>query len=260
MKKLGILVVSALFIFTACAPRVAQAPAASAGSGETKFVAGGAPELLIDYQLNTAAADSNNYFTFKGPIRYMAAEKDTLDATTGASAKGSTHFFQPYLLDVKGKAAFPSGMRGLFLFAVGPFASTQNDNLTVAKAADGVITVQFAHRGTAYKIVTDAQGKLSFPIGSYQKRGIGFIQGAGPQVISTDFSSDGTAAGIDWAKVWDSSIAGGKEIQAGVTTKTGAIVSDGVAPDSMFWWNGDLQFTYENSILTIKGSLSSAKR
>src|SRR5512145_1727740 len=93
-----------------------------------------AQDLKIDYQVNVAAADPANYFSFIGPIRYMSADKDTLDATTGASAKGSTHFFQPYLLDVKGKQTMPSGLRGLFLFAVAAKTQRVDDNLTVTKA------------------------------------------------------------------------------------------------------------------------------
>ena len=59
--------------------------------GATAF----AQDLKIDFQVNVAAADTGNYFTFTGPIRYMAADKDTLDATSGASKAGSTHFLCP---------------------------------------------------------------------------------------------------------------------------------------------------------------------
>ena len=101
-----------------------------------------AQDLKIDFQVNVAADDPANYFTFAGPIRYMAVTKDTLDATTGASKQGSTHLFQPYLLDVKGKNTLPSGLRGLFLFAVAAKTQRPDDNLTVTKASDGTITVQ----------------------------------------------------------------------------------------------------------------------
>ena len=219
-----------------------------------------AQDLKIDYQLNVAAADPANYFTFTGPIRYMAADKDTLDATTGASKAGSTHFFQPYLLDVKGKQTLPSGLRGLFLFAVAAPTQRTDDNLTVTKAADGTITIQFAHRGTAYGLITDKSGKFTFPRGTYFRRPIGFIQGAGPQVISTDFSADGTAAKIDWGKVWNRSIAGGKEIKAGVANKTGTVTDDNGVADAMFGWDGTLQVTFERNILKIVGGLNAVKK
>jgi len=219
-----------------------------------------AQDLKIDYQVNVAADDPGNYFTFTGPIRYMAAEKDTLDATTGASKLGSTHIFMPYLYDVKGKAVLPTGLRGLFLFAVAPKDQRIVDNLTVSKAADGVITVQYVHRGTAYKLVTDKNGKFTFPKGDFVRRPIGFIQGTNPQVIHTDFSADGSAAKVNWAKVWDAKIPGGKEIKAGVATKTGEITDDNGVADAMYSWNGELQVTFDKNILKISGGLTAVKR
>lgn len=218
-----------------------------------------AQDLKIDYQVNVAAADTANYFTFTGPIRYMAADKDTLDATSGASKAGSTHFFMPYLYDVKGKAVLPSGLRGLFLFAVSPVTQRTDDNLTASKAADGVITVQYIHRGTAYKLVTDKNGKFSFPKGDYTRRAVGFIQGAGPQVISTDFSANGSSATANWAKIWDPKTPDGKEIKAGVANKTGKITDDNGVADGMFKWEGELQVTLNGSILKIAGGLNAVK-
>lgn len=219
-----------------------------------------AQDLKIDYQVNVAAEDPANHFSFSGPIRYMAADKDTLDATTGASKLGSTHIFMPYLYDVKGKAVLPLGLRGLFLFAVAPKDQRIIDNLTVSKAADGVITVQYVHRGTAYKLVTDKNGKFTFPRGNFARRTIGFIQGSNPQVIHTDFSADGTAAKVNWAKVWDAKIPGGKEIKDGVITKTGTILDDNGVADAMYSWNGELQVTFEKNILKISGGLTANKQ
>jgi hypothetical protein len=218
-----------------------------------------AQDLKIDQQVNVAAADPANYFTFAGPIRYMAADKDTLDATTGASKKNSTELFMPYLYDVKGKAVLPTGLRNYFLFAVAAVTQRTDDNLTVSKAADGVITIQYAHRGTAYKLETDKTGAFTFPKGDYVRRQIGYIQGAGPQVIGSDFSADGTAAKIDWKKVWDAKIAAGKEIKAGVAAKTGAITDDNGVADGMFRWEGKLQVTFDKNILKVAGGLSSVK-
>ncbi len=228
-----------------------------------------AQDLKIDYQVNVAAADAANYFTFTGPIRYMAADKDTVevpsknhpDAVSGASKQHSTEMFQPYRLDVKGKNVFPDGLRGLFLFAVSPNQQRLDDNLTATKASDGTITIRYIHRGTAYELVTDKTGAFNFPNGiHFRKRNIGYIQGAGPQVIHSDFSSDGTAAKVDWRKVWDRSIAGGKEIKAGVATKTGTETPDNAAPDSMFYWEGKLQVSLDGNILKIAGGLNAVKR
>jgi hypothetical protein len=219
-----------------------------------------AQDLKIDYQCNVVAEDPANYFSFTGPIRYMAAEKDTLDATTGASKAGSTHFFQPYLLDVKGKNTLPNALRGLFLFAVAPKTQRTDDNLTVSKAPDGVITIQYVHRGTAYRLVTDKAGKLSFPKGDYSRRPIGYIQGAGPQVLSGDFSADGSSAKVDWKKVWDPKTPSGKEIKAGVAAKTGPIADDNGVEDAMFGWTGSLQASFDGKILKISGGLNAVKK
>jgi hypothetical protein len=218
-----------------------------------------AQDLKIDCQLNVASDDSANYFTFTGPIRYMASDKDTLDATTGASKSNSTHTFMPYLYDVKGKAALPTGLRGLFLFAVAPKDQRIVDNLTVSKSG-GVITVQYTHRGTAYKLETNKNGQFTFPKGDFVRRPIGYIKGAGPQVISTDFSSNGNADRVDWRKVWNSSIPGGKEIKAGVANKTGTITDDNGEAAAMFGWDGTLQASFERNILKISGGLNAVKK
>jgi len=218
-----------------------------------------AQDLKIESVLELAQTAKANYFTFVGPIRYMAADKDHVDAATGASIKNSTEMFQPYLLDVKGKNTMPSGLRGLFLFSVAVPEQRVLDNLTVTKAG-GVITVRYVHRGTAYELVTDASGKFTFPQGNYRRRAIGFIEGEGPQVISKDFSADGTAAKVDWNKVWDEKIAGGKEVAAGKPAKTGAITSDNGVPEAMFGWDGSLQVTFDAGVLKIAGGLNAVKR
>ena len=85
------------------------------------FLLGGvifAADLSVDYQVDTSGRTKTSYFSFKGPIRYMEADKDHYDAVSGASLKKSTEMFQPYRYDVKGKNALADGLRGLFLFGV----------------------------------------------------------------------------------------------------------------------------------------------
>ncbi len=219
-----------------------------------------AQDLKIDYNLDLNPGAKTSYFSFTGPIRSVAVDKDHLDAATGASVLNSTVLFQAYLYDVKGKAAMSSGLRGLFLYAVGAANERTDDNLAISKAADGVITVRYVHRGTAYEIQTDKTGKLEFPNGTFRKRVVGFIAGEGPQVISKDFSSDGTAAKVDWSKVWDDKIASGKEIASGNAAKTGAIASDTADPASMYFWSGALQCTFDKNVLKISGGLNVTKR
>jgi hypothetical protein len=231
---------------------VAQAPAAP--------VSDNSQDLKISYRLNTAAPDSENYFSFAGNIRYMAAEKDHADATTGASALGSTHLFNAYLYDVEGKATMSSGLRGMFLFGVTPYSQIEGDKFVASKAADGTITIQYVHRGTAYRIVTDKSGKLSFPNGTFEQRAIGYIVGGGPQVISKDFSADGTAETVDYAKVWNSGVAGGKLVDTTSDKKTGNIAKNIADAAAQYYFDGTLQVGLENNILTVNGTLTAVHR
>lgn len=251
------------FSMIGCSKAEEPAPvqaAAAAPAPAPAPVSDGTEDLKISYQLNLAKADADNYFSFTGNIRYMAVDKDHADEVSGASALGSTHLFQSYLYDVEGKATLSSGLRGLFLFGVNPYDQVEIDNLNASKAADGTITIQYAHRGTAYRIKTDASGNLVFPKGSFEQRAIGYITGGNPQVISKDFSADGTAATIDWTKVWDKSVASGKLVDETTTKKTGDIVPNVANPASMYYFDGALKVTLDNDILTINGALTAVGR
>jgi hypothetical protein len=192
-------------------------------------------------------------------------DKDTLDAATGASVKKSTTLFTAYQTDVLGKAAFPGGVRNLLLFPVATQATRTEDNLQVSKAANGAITVQFVHRGVAYGIITDNTGQINLgpagPVNGTQiyMRTIGYIQGAGPQVLHTDFSPDGTAAKVNYGAVWNPSTPSGKTV-GNTQNKTGGRIVDGPDPASLFYWTGSLQAGFDNSILKISGTLKANKR
>jgi hypothetical protein len=219
-----------------------------------------AQELSIKYQYNTAGPDSGNFLSFKSPLRYVAVEKDTFDGVSGASKFKSTTLFSPIQTDMTGKATFPSGLRGLLLYPVSSYDLCIEDNLRVSKGSNGVITIMYAHRGTAYRISTDRNGQIGLPRGNFLLRAIGYIEGHNPQVIAKDFSSTGGAAGIDWNRVWDAKVAGGKEVSPGVAARTGTIQNDYGDLTAMFNWDGTLNVTYNEPILTITGSLKSVKR
>jgi hypothetical protein len=218
-----------------------------------------AQDLTIDYRYNTAGPDSGNYLSYTSAIRYIAAEKDSFDAVSGASRQKSTSLFAPIQWDIMGRATISGGFRGLLLYPVAPNSIPKEDNLHVYREGN-IITAEYAHRGVAYRIRTDQQGNISFPRGSYVMRTIGYIKGHDPQVISTDFSPDKTAGSIDWRKVWDPAVPSGKTIDAGSEAKTGPIQNDYGDMMAMFNWDGTLQVSLENSILTIKGVLRPVKR
>ena len=239
MKQLTfsvLIIVLAVSFFTACSPKT-EVAAPAAPAMESAPVSDGSEDLVIDYMANVAGADQGNYFKWKGNVRYMAAE-DSYDAASGASEAGSTHLFMMYLYDVEAKETMTSGLRGLFLYGINGAEAAQNDKLEAMKGSDGTITVQYVHRGTAFRFTTDSDGVLSLPDGSIESRKIGT-----PQEIESEFSSDGTAQGVDYATVWESGAA-----------------HAGPAADSMYFWDGDLQFGLDGDNLTIQGVLTAVAR
>jgi hypothetical protein len=224
-------------------------------------LAGGlsAQDLSIDYRYDTSGPAQGNYLTYRSAIRYIAADKDAFDAASGASKQKSTSLFAPIQTDIMGRATISGGFRSLLMFPLAPDATRIEDNLHVYKEGP-VITMEYAHRGAAYRIQTDKNGNIGFPRGNYVTRVIGYIQGAGPQVISRDFSPDGTAARIDWKKVWDPTVPPGQLVAQGNETRTGPIQNDYGDMMAMFNWDGVLTVQVEQSVLTIKGVLRPVKR
>ncbi len=239
MKKrlllvLSVLVVVSMLAFVGCskpAPAAAAPAAPVAAAAPAAPVSDGSEDLSIDLQINLAGSDVDNHFTWKSNVRYMAAED-------GASLLGSTHLFMVALYDIEGKEALTSAFRGLCLYGVNGASQTAGDNLQASKAADGTITIQYVHRGTAYRFVTDKNGMLAFPETTTSQRKIGT-----PQAIEAAFSTDGTAAGVDYAKVWAS------DVQSISANK-----------DSMYYWDGDLKVTLEGDMLNVAGVLTAVPR
>jgi hypothetical protein len=216
-----------------------------------------AADLTIDYQVNVAAKDyANNYLTFKGANN--SVEKDQFvaaaDGTSGASKLLSTELFNSYRFDVRGKKTMPGALRSLLLYPVADDGTRTGDNLQVSKAGDGAITIRYVHRGTAYEIVTDKTGALVLPITTVRMRKIGHTD----NVIHADFSSNGKSTGVDWAKVWDASIADGKTV--GTTTSKTSKIGPDVAESDFFVLAGTLKVTFAGNILKIAGELNAVKK
>jgi hypothetical protein len=218
-----------------------------------------AQDFSVDYRYRPSGPDSQNYLTYKSAIRYIAAEKDAFDAVSGASKQKSTSLFAPIQTDIMGRATISTGFRGLLLFPLSADSTRTEDNLHVYKEGD-IITMEYAHRGVAYRVQTDKTGNISFPRGSYVMRTIGYIQGTDPQVISRDFSADGTADTIDWKKVWDPAVPSGRPVASGNNAVTGPIQNDYGDMMAMFNWDGTLAVKFENNVLTINGTLRPVKR
>jgi hypothetical protein len=218
-----------------------------------------AQDMSIDYRYNVSGPDAGNYLTYKSAIRYIEANRDSYDAVSGASRYKSTSLFAPIQTDIMGRATISAGVRGLLLFAVAPDTTRVEDALRVRKEGK-VITMEYVHRGVAYRIQTDANGNIGFPRGGYVMRTIGSIKGHDPQVIASDFSTDRTVAGLDWKRIWDPGAPSGKPVSPGEDARTGPIQNDYGDMMAMFNWDGVLQVEFENSVLTIKGTLRPVKR
>jgi hypothetical protein len=225
------------------------------------ILAGGlfAQDLSIDYRFNPSSPDGKNYLSYKSAIRYIVADKDSFDAASGASRQKSTSLFAPIQTDIMGRATISAGFRGILLFPVAPDSIRIEDKLHVYKEGS-VITMEYVHRGVAYRIRTDKNGNIGFPRGSYVMRTIGYIKGNGPQVISRDFSADGTADTVDWKKVWDPAVPSGRPVDTREQDLTGPIQNDYGDMMAMFNWDGTLKVTFEDSVLSITGTLRPVKR
>ncbi len=211
-----------------------------------------AADLTISMQVNTAAKDyANNFLTFQG--KPVSVVKDQVDAVTSASKSESTAMFNIYRWDIFGGKLLPGGLRNFFLYPIASDDTRTGDGLTVTKAASGEIQVRFVHRGTAFQFSTDASGKLALPATVLKTRAIGFSD----NTISTDFSATGKVAGVDWKKVWDASIADGKQVGT-TAAKTGKIMDD-AASSTVYVWGGFLQFALDGQVLKVSGELSARK-
>jgi hypothetical protein len=218
-----------------------------------------AQDLSIDYRFNVSGRAEGNYLSYTSAIRYIAADKDSFDAVSGASRQKSTSLFAPLQSDIMGRATISGGFRSLLMFPLAADSVRTEDNLHVYKEG-AVVIMEYVHRGVAYRVQTDNRGNISFPRGSYVMRTIGYIKGSDPQVISADFSANKTASAVDWKKVWDPNTPSGRPVDSGSNSVTGPIQNDYGDMMAMFNWDGTLEVGFENSILTIKGVLRPAKR
>jgi len=226
------------------------------------FAAGAfAADLSVDAKLDLSGkGTASTYLTFSGKlisIEKAQVDPAKADALSAASTLEATEMWNMYRPDVKGSSTMPGGFQHLVKYAVSSSAQHKSDLPTAWKNADGSITIQFLHRGNAFKFTTDATGKLQLPIGDFKTRKIGAppAEGTLDSVISTDFSKDGTVAGIDWKKVWDPAVADGTVIAGQANQKTGKILDDKGA-SKIYLWTGAIQLTLNGTVVTVKGDLN----
>ena len=98
---------------------------------------------------------------------------------TGASKLEGTKMWNMYRPDVKGASTMPGGFQSLVKYPVSPESQYAVDLPKAWKNADGSITFQYLHRGTAYEFSTDKDGKFQFPVGAFKLRKVSLIDAKG---------------------------------------------------------------------------------
>ena len=155
-----------------------------------------AADLSVEAQFTiTGANATKSFLTVVGPtasVNKDSVDPKKVDVVGAASLKKGTEVWNTYRADAAKSPTLPFGFQNLVKYGVSNVAQFKSDGLSVVKAADGVITIQFVHRGTAMKLVTDETGKLDVVTGTQLKRTIGFIEEGKEQVLSTEFAPSGT--------------------------------------------------------------------
>ena len=187
-------------------------------------------KVSLDVRFNALAEDSANYF--KWSEGGNAAVADGYDAATGASKAQSTTRFDAVRYDneTSKKAAIPSGLRSLVLFPIASFDTAVNDAFTVTENGKQ-LTIRFVHRGTAYQIITDSNGKIDMATADNI---------AGKFLLKDEYlvagGSKNDMNALDWTKI--------------------TLTADTAAADATRSFEGTLDASYKNGILTVKGSLT----
>ncbi len=222
-----------------------------------------AADLSLEAQFNLNGKDlTKSFMTVTGPG--VSVLKDTVDTVTGASKNKGTEVINSYGKGADGKSTLPGSIQSLFKYGVSPEIDFLKDKPVASKAADGTITVQYLHRGRAYKMVSDKNGVFNLPNGDYKSRVVAVLLKDGFNSVAKEFSPTGKVDDINWAKVWDTSIPAGTLLARSTAAdgkvteiKTGAVVNDLAASSTPY--TGALQLTLNGTFLTIKGDLNLKK-
>ena len=199
-----------------------------------------AQNVTIDARFGIDGPNPSNYFNWSQGNKTV---KDKFDATTGASFAGSTALFNAVRYDAQTtrKAAIPVALRGFVLYPVSDFETATADAFTVS-ASGKALVVRFVHRGIAYEIATDKNGKFDVLSGAKSAKGLADNVG-GEFVLKKEFLKTGgdptKMADLDWTKI--------------------PLVLDAKDPLASRWFEGSLNFTLEKNVLIMKGTLIEKK-
>lgn len=196
-------------------------------------------EVRIDYKLDTAKENyETNYFNWTKDNGETI--KDKFDVKSGASIKGSTKAFNAVRYSEPAadkKAAIPQGLRSLFLFALCDRKIAESHALQVSQK-QGVITVRFIRKGTAYELKTDKKGNFNLLTSSKCAKDIAEKSENGFMIKSAYIKKGGEASkmqDLDWSKI--------------------KFTGDTYNPEAAYHYEGILKFTLENNILSISGTM-----
>jgi hypothetical protein len=231
-----------------------------------------AADVTVKASFNITGKDAvKSSLTIKGAgesVENDSVDPAKVDVVGGASLKKGTEVWNSYRVDKadpKPLNVWPAGFQSLVKYAVSNLPQYKADNLVVKRAADGVFTIYYAHRGTAYKIITDKTGKLDMTSQTQWKRAVGYLPAGenAEQVIAKDFAPSGTTADINYLKVFDASVTDGGMVKEGNTAKIGKVLIDnipqGLAPISKTPALGVAQLTLVGEVLTITGDFNFKK-
>lgn len=227
MRKIVLFTVFAVLVgFASCSKKeteVAQTP-----SNQTP------QEATIDFRFNLLEDDGNAYFNWSAEGKNI---QDSFDAAAGASTGKSTKEFDVVRYDSTGKAkAIPGGLRYLMLFPIANRSVAQGDNLNVTDNG-GVLTIRWIHRGNAFEVTTDANGKLGMS-GFKMAAGVG-ENVDGKFLLKDEFVVEGgdkaNMTDADWSKF--------------------ELVPDTADANATYTYDGTLDCAFTDGVLTIKGSI-----
>ena len=198
-----------------------------------------ATDVKIDFRMNIAKQDyESNYFNWT--LGNQETVQDKFDAVSGASLKGSTKAFNVVRYAGNAadkKAAIPSALRSLFLFPLADWKFVKDFGLQVTNT-DGMLTIRFARKTTAYELTTDSKGNFDILTGAKIAKDIMEKTDTG-YVIKPEYLKEGgdpaQLSGLDWDKL--------------------PLKNDSFASDAAYHYEGTLKFELTDNILTAKGML-----